>query len=81
MIGPVLCKRFAISCAFARTVTTSLGRWEFPQQSPLLEQVEQFKDNHDNDNYSDYIEDSVHVGANTRVGGWWPAFILAHIMP
>jgi hypothetical protein len=26
------------------------------QQSPLLEQVEQFKDDHDNDNYSDYIE-------------------------
>jgi hypothetical protein len=34
-----------------------------PQQSRFLEQVEQFKDDHDNDNYSDYIEDaSVHVG-------------------
>ena len=51
-----------------------------PQQSPLLEQVEQFKDDHDNDNYSDYIEDSVHVGANIRVCVWWPAFILAHMM-
>ena len=50
-----------------------------PQQSPLLEQVEQFKDDHNNDNYSDYIDDSVHVGANIRVGVWWPVFILAHM--
>ena len=42
--------------------------------------MEQFKDDHDNDNYSDYIEDSVHVGANIRVCVWWPAFILAHMM-
>jgi hypothetical protein len=33
------------------------------QRSRLLEQVAQFKDNYDNDNYSDYIEDaSVHAG-------------------
>jgi hypothetical protein len=33
------------------------------QQRPTLEQAEQFKDHHDNDNYSDYVEDvSVHGG-------------------
>jgi hypothetical protein len=36
---------------------------EIHQQSRLLEQAEQFKDDHDNDNYSDYVEDaSIHDG-------------------
>jgi hypothetical protein len=32
------------------------------QQRRLLEQAEQFEDDHDNNNYSDYVEDtSVHA--------------------
>jgi hypothetical protein len=64
----------------AKRISNEFSSVGIPQQSPLLEQVEKFKDDHDNDNYSDYIEDSVHVGANIRVGVWWPAFILAHMM-
>jgi hypothetical protein len=34
-----------------------------PPVGQLLEQPEDFEDNHDNDNYSDYIEDaSAHAG-------------------
>jgi hypothetical protein len=33
------------------------------QQGRLLEQAQEFEDDHDNDNYSDYVEDvSVHAG-------------------
>jgi hypothetical protein len=33
------------------------------KQRRLLEQAEQFEDDHDNDNYSDYVEDAlVHAG-------------------
>ena len=46
------------------------------KQSRLLEQAEQFKDDDDNDNYSDYIEDaSVHAVANTRAHVRRPAFV------
>ena len=45
------------------SATTNCSSVRIPQQSRFLEHVEQFKDDHDNDNYSDYIEDaSVHVG-------------------
>jgi hypothetical protein len=41
---------------------TSLLSGDPPQSRPL-EQTEQFKDDHYNDNYSDYVEDaSVHGG-------------------
>jgi hypothetical protein len=34
-----------------------------PTASRTLEQAEDFEDDHDNDNYSDYVEDaSVHAG-------------------
>jgi hypothetical protein len=46
------------------------------QRGRLLEQAEHFEDDHNNDNYSDYIEDaSVHAGANTKLSVRWPAFI------
>jgi len=36
--------------------------WQSHQQSRLLEKAEQFEDDYDNDNYSDYVEDaSVHA--------------------
>jgi hypothetical protein len=46
------------------------------QRGGLLEQAEQFKDNYDNDNYSDYIEyASVHGWTNIKVGVRWLAAI------
>jgi hypothetical protein len=34
-----------------------------PEEGRLLEQAEQFEDDYDNDNYSDYVENaSVHAG-------------------
>jgi hypothetical protein len=46
------------------------------QRGRLLEQAERFEDDHDNDNYSDYIEDaSVHAGANIKLDVRWTAFI------
>jgi hypothetical protein len=39
------------------------------QRGRLLEQAEQFKDNYDNDNYSDYVEYvSVHGWTNIKMG-------------
>jgi hypothetical protein len=51
----------------ASTVAVMRVRNEETFQNPIasraLEQSEQFKDDHDNDNYSDYVEDaSVHAG-------------------
>jgi hypothetical protein len=38
------------------------------QQGRLLEQAEQFEDDHNNDNYSDYIKDvSVHAGDSYQI--------------
>jgi hypothetical protein len=46
-------------CAPATTTFSVEIQW----QSRVLEQAEQFKDDHDNDNYSDYVKDvSVHGG-------------------
>jgi hypothetical protein len=46
------------------------------RQGRFLEQPEQFEHDYDNDNYSNDIEDaSVHVGANIKLGVWWPAFM------
>jgi hypothetical protein len=46
----------------ARLQRRSFAR-EIHQQGRVLEQAEQFKDDYDNDDYSDYIENaSVHAG-------------------
>jgi hypothetical protein len=46
------------------------------KQRRLLEQAEQFEDDHDNDNYSDYVEDtSVHAAIDIRVTARWLVFI------
>ena len=46
-----------------------------PTAKPILEHVKQFKDDQNNNNYSDYIEDvSVHVGGYIRAPVRWPAF-------
>jgi hypothetical protein len=46
------------------------------QQGRLLEHPEDFEDDNDNDNYSDYVENvSVHAGAHIKSGVRWPAFI------
>ncbi len=46
------------------------------QQGRLLEHPEDFEDDNDNDNYSDYVENvSVHAGTHIKIGVRWPAFI------
>ena len=46
------------------------------QQGRLLEHPEDFEDDNDNDNYSDYVENvSVHAGTHIKSGVRWPAFI------
>ena len=50
--------------------------WQLRPARRFLEQPEEFEHDYDNDNYSDDIEDaSVHVGANIKLGVWWPAFM------
>ncbi len=45
-------------------------------QARLLEHSEDFEDDNDNDNYSDYVENvSVHAGTHIKSGVRWPAFI------
>jgi hypothetical protein len=47
------------------------------QRGPLLEQAKQFKDNYDNDNYSDYIENaSVHADDRYQRGCALASFYL-----
>jgi len=48
----------AISVAAMGVCNDESSSEGIPQQSPLLEHVEQFEDDHDNDNYSDYVEDA-----------------------
>jgi Zn-dependent metalloprotease len=46
------------------------------QQGQLLEHPEDFEDDNDNDNYSDYVENvSVHAGTHIKSGVRWSAFI------
>jgi len=46
------------------------------QQGRLLEHPEDFEDDNDNDNYSDYVENvSVHAGDSYQKWVRWPAFI------
>ena len=43
---------------------------------PILKQAEQFEDDYDNNNYSDYVEDaSVHAVTDIRLGLRWRAFM------
>ena len=43
---------------------------------PILKQAEQFEDDYDNNNYSDYIEDaSVHAVTDIRLDLRWRAFM------
>ena len=43
---------------------------------PILKQAEQFEDDYDNNNYSDYVEDaSVHAVTDIRSGLRWRAFM------
>ena len=43
---------------------------------PILKQAEQFEDDYDNNDYSDYVEDtSVHAVTDIRLGLPWPAFM------
>jgi hypothetical protein len=42
----------------------------------FLKQAEQFEDDYDNNNYTDYVEDaSVHAVTDIRLGLRWPAFL------
>ena len=46
-------------------------------QGQLLKQAEQFEDDYDNNDYSDYIEDvSVHAVTDIRLGLRWPAYCV-----
>jgi hypothetical protein len=46
------------------------------KQRRLLEQAEQLEDDHDNNNYSDYVEDAlVHAGIDIRVSVRWRVFM------
>ena len=43
---------------------------------PILKKAEQFEDDYDNNNYSDYVEDaSVHAVTDIRSGLRWRAFM------
>ena len=46
------------------------------EKANFLKQAEQFKDDYDNNNYSNYVEDvSVHAVTDNRLSLRWPAFM------
>ncbi len=46
----------------------------------FLKQAEQFEDDYDNNNYSDYVEDaSVHAVTDIRLSLRWRAFMQAEL--
>jgi len=45
-------------------------------KASFLKQAEQFEDDYDNNNYTDYVEDaSVNAVTDIRLGLRWPAFL------
>jgi len=47
-----------------------------PQKANFLKQTEQFEDDYDDNDYSNYVEDaSVHAVTDTKLGLRWPAFM------
>jgi hypothetical protein len=53
-----------------------LRSWQLSQKANLLEQAEQFEDDYDDNDYSNYVEDvSVHAVTDIRLGLRWPAFM------
>ncbi len=49
---------------------------ETSRKANFLKQAEQFEDDYDNNNYSDYVEDiSVHAVTDIRLSLRWPAFM------
>ena len=48
----------------------NLPQWRFTSRVDCLEQAEQFENDHDNDNYSDYVEDvSIHARDSYQSNG------------
>jgi hypothetical protein len=46
------------------------------RKANFLKQAQQFEDDYEDNNYSDYVEDaSVHAVTDIRLGLRWPAFI------
>ena len=49
---------------------------QLPRKANFLKQAEQFEDDYDDNNYSDYVEDvSVHAVTNNRLVLRWLAFM------
>jgi hypothetical protein len=58
------------------SATNILRSLQIATQGQLLKKAQQFEYDHDNNNYSDNIEDaSVHSVTVIRLGFRWPAFI------
>jgi hypothetical protein len=58
------------------SATKILRSWQSHPEANFLKQAEQFEDDYDNNNYSDYVEDaSVHAETDIRLSLRWPAFI------
>ena len=60
------------------SATTGLRSWQSPQNANFLKQPEQFEDDYDDNNYSNYVEDvSVHAVTDIRLGLRWRALMQA----
>jgi hypothetical protein len=58
------------------SATTGLRSWQSPQKANFLKQPEQFEDDYDDNDYSNYVEDvSVHAVTDIRLSLRWPAFM------
>jgi hypothetical protein len=66
-------KRRASPCASA---TKLLSSWPLSCKTNFLKQAEQFEDDYDDNDYSNYVEDvSVHAVTDIRLSLRWPAFM------
>jgi hypothetical protein len=53
-----------------------LARGSYPCKTNFLKQAEQFEDDYDDNDYSNYVEDaSVHAVTDIRLGFRWLAFM------
>jgi hypothetical protein len=60
------------------SATTGLRSWQSSQKANFLKQAEQFEDDYDDNDYSNYVEDvSVHAVTDIRLGLRWRAFMRA----
>jgi len=61
---------------FCRDLINLRDAWRLRRQGQFLKQAEQFEDDYDNNNYSDYVEDaSVHAVTDIRLRVRRPIFL------